>query len=147
MSPAIPLRLHVPEPKHRPGDSSDFADMQFLPAGALPRPASDTPEAALREFPYGLIRVLDEHGKAIGEWAPTLSAATLYKGLRAMMLTRAFDERMQRAQRQGKAMFYIKSTGEEAVSVPQALALDDSDLLFPGYGQPGLLIERAWSIL
>ncbi|HEY9546991.1 MAG TPA: thiamine pyrophosphate-dependent enzyme [Solimonas sp.] len=147
MSPAIPLRLHVPEPKHRPGDSSDFADMQFLPAGALPRPASDTPEAALREFPYGLIRVLDEHGKAIGEWAPTLSAATLHKGLRAMMLTRAFDERMQRAQRQGKTSFYIKSTGEEAVAVAQALALDDGDMLFPGYRQQGLLIARDWSIL
>src|SRR3546814_5177666 len=90
-------------------------------------PASDTPEAALREFPYGLIRVLDEHGKAIGEWAPTLSAATLHKGLRAMMLTRAFDERMQRAQRQGKTSFYIKSTGEEAVAVAQAMALDDGD--------------------
>src|SRR3546814_7937081 len=112
-SPALPLRPHVPAPNHRPGYASDFAYMQFCPAGALPRPASDTPEAALREFPYGLIRVLDEHGKAIGEWAPTLSAATLHKGLRAMMLTRAFDERMQRAQRQGKTSFYIKSTGEE----------------------------------
>src|SRR3546814_1836215 len=71
--------------------------------------------------------LLDEHGKAIGEWAPTLSAATLHKGLRAMMLTRAFDERMQRAQRQGKTSFYIKSTGEEAVAVAQALALDDGD--------------------
>src|SRR3546814_16702387 len=87
--------------------------MQFLPAGALPRPASDTPEAALREFPYGLIRVLDEHGKAIGEWAPTLSAATLHKGLRAMMLTRAFDARLQRAQRPGKTSFCIKRAARQ----------------------------------
>src|SRR3546814_11652313 len=90
-----------------------------------------------------LIRVLDEHGKAIGEWAPTLSAATLHKGLRAMMLTRAFDERMQRAQRQGKTSFYIKSTGEEAVAVAQALALDAGALLVPGYRQQGLLITRS----
>src|SRR3546814_14248594 len=77
--------------------------MQFLPAGALPRPASDTPEAALREFPYGLIRVLDEHRKAIGACAPTPSAATLRMGLRAVMLTRPFDERMHAAQKIGSA--------------------------------------------
>ena len=36
-----------------------------------------------------------------------------------MMLTRLFDDRMQRMQRQGRISFYMKSTGEEAVSVAQ----------------------------
>jgi TPP-dependent pyruvate/acetoin dehydrogenase alpha subunit len=31
---------------------------------------------------------------------------------------------MYRAQRQGKASFYVKSTGEEAVSAAQAAALE-----------------------
>ena len=38
--------------------------------------------------------------------------------LRYMMLVRAFDDRMFRAQRQGKTSFYMKSLGEEAVAVP-----------------------------
>ena len=34
-----------------------------------------------------------------------------------MLLTRAFDDRMFKAQRQGKTPFYMKCTGEEAVAV------------------------------
>jgi 2-oxoisovalerate dehydrogenase E1 component alpha subunit len=33
-----------------------------------------------------------------------------------MALTRAFDDRMYRGQRQGKTSFYMKCTGEEATS-------------------------------
>jgi len=142
-----PLRLHVPEPKRRPGESADFSGLNIPPAGGMPRPASDAPESALREFPYGMIRVLDDAGRAVGEWAPAVDVALLRKGLRAMALTRAFDERMQRAQRQGKTSFYIKSTGEEAVAVAQALALDSGDMLFPSYRQQGLLIARDWPIV
>ncbi|NGY03181.1 thiamine pyrophosphate-dependent enzyme [Solimonas terrae] len=141
------LQLHVPEPKHRPGDAGNFDGLQIATPGAMPRPATDAPEASLREFPYGLIRVLDDSGKAVGEWTPALKVDVLLKGLRAMALTRAFDERMQRAQRQGKTSFYVKSTGEEAVSVAQAMALDPDDMLFPSYRQQGLLIARDWSIL
>lgn len=141
------LKLHVPEPKYRPGDAADFSSIRIPAAGEMPRPPMDAPEPELREFPYGLIRVLDEHGKAVGDWTPKLSTEALHKGLRAMLLTRAFDERMQRAQRQGKTSFYVKSTGEEAVSVAQAMALDADDMLFPSYRQQGLLIARDWSIL
>ncbi|WP_206370620.1 thiamine pyrophosphate-dependent enzyme [Solimonas marina] len=141
------LRLHVPEPKSRPGHSSDFGEMHLSPAGAIPRPAADAAESKLRELPYGLIRVLDDAGQACGEWAPALPTETLLKGLRAMMLTRAFDERMMRAQRQGKTSFYMKCTGEEAVAVAQAMALHPDDMLFPSYRQQGLLIARDWPIL
>ncbi|WP_051362049.1 thiamine pyrophosphate-dependent enzyme [Solimonas soli] len=147
MRSATPLRLHVPEPKHRPGDPADFEGMTIPPAGALPRPDSDTPESELRAFPYGMIRVLDDSGSAVGAWAPDIPTPVLIKGLRAMALTRAFDDRMQRAQRQGKTSFYIKSTGEEAVAVAQALALDPGDMLFPSYRQQGLLIARDWPIV
>ena len=32
-----PLRLHVPEPKFRPGDAVDFADVEIPAAGAARR--------------------------------------------------------------------------------------------------------------
>ena len=47
-----------------------------------------------------------------------------------MLLTRVFDDRMHRAQRQGKITFYIKSTGEEAVSVAQCMALRPATCCF-----------------
>ena len=112
-----PLTLHVPEPKYRPGDEADFSDIGVLPAGATPRPDSAAPAGEMRELVYGLVRVLDDDAKAVGPWDPRLSPETLRKMLRSMALTRAFDGRMFRAQRQGKTSFYMKSTGEEAVSV------------------------------
>jgi 2-oxoisovalerate dehydrogenase E1 component alpha subunit len=54
---------------------------------------------------------------------------------------------MMRLQRQGKTSFYIKSTGEEAVAVAQAYALDPKDMLFPSYRQQGLLVARDWSLM
>jgi 2-oxoisovalerate dehydrogenase E1 component alpha subunit len=141
------LSLHVPEPPARPGETHDFREMRIPPAGGMPRPVPDTPEPALREFPHGLIRVLDDAGKAVGAWDPGLDADTLRRGLRSMALTRAFDDRMLNAQRQGKTSFYIKCTGEEAVAVAQAMALDPADMLFPSYRQQGLLIARDWSMV
>src|SRR5579885_1283218 len=63
-----------------------------------------------------------------------------------MMTTRAYDDRMLRAQRQGKTSFYIKCTGEEAIGVGQSMALAPGDMMFPTYRQPGLLIAREWSL-
>jgi 2-oxoisovalerate dehydrogenase E1 component alpha subunit len=59
-----------------------------------------------------------------------------------MLLTRAYDERMFRVQRQGKTSFYMKCTGEEAVSAAAAAALDPADMCFPTYRQQGLLLAR-----
>ena len=58
--------------------------------------------------------------------------------LRTMALTRAFDDRMYRGQRQGKTSFYMKCTGEEATSVAAALALAADDMVFPSYRQQGM---------
>ncbi len=59
-----------------------------------------------------------------------------------MLLTRLFDDRMLRTQRQGKLSFYMKSTGEEAVSVAAGMALQPGDMLFPSYRKQGLQVVR-----
>src|SRR3546814_12982234 len=64
-----------------------------------------------------------------------------------MALVRAYDERMYRAQRQGKTSFYMKCTGEEATSIAAAHALDREDMCFPSYRQQGLLIARDWPLV
>ena len=139
---AKPLVLHIPEPKSRPGDKVSFADLKVPAAGLLPRPEPMAKADSLRDYAYSLIRVLDDKGKAVGAWNPKLSPDVLRKGLRHMMLTREFDERMIKLHRQGKTSFYIKCTGEEAVAVAQAMALDPKDMLFPSYRQQGLLVAR-----
>ncbi|HVI98786.1 MAG TPA: 3-methyl-2-oxobutanoate dehydrogenase (2-methylpropanoyl-transferring) subunit alpha [Sphingomonas sp.] len=142
-----PLSLHVPEPRFRPGDTVDFADVEVPPAGSARRPDVAEEAARFPELAYGLVRVLDENGRAVGPWDPKLSPDTLRRMLRAMALTRAYDERMFRAQRQGKTSFYMKSTGEEAVAVAAAFALDRDDMCFPSYRQQGLLIARDWDLV
>lgn len=138
------LSLRIPQPKHRPGDTPDFSNLAIPPAGALERPPVTSPARDLAPFAYSLIRVLDGDHKAVGAWNPHLEPDALRAGLKDMVITRAFDERMVRIQRQGKISFYVKSTGEEAVGVAFAHALDRGDMCFPSYRQQGFLIARGY---
>ncbi len=141
-----PLSLHIPAPAARPGDAPDFSDIKPPPAGSLARPPIDVEPLDIRELAYSLIRVLDDDGHAVGPWDPGLDVETLRAGLRTMMTTRALDDRMVRAQRQGKITFYAKSAGEEAIAAGQALALRPDDMGFPTYRQQGLLIGRGYPL-
>ena len=147
MNRQSPLTLHIPEPKHRPGEPADFSDLRLPKAGTADRPPVDSAPFAMRDLAYALVRVLDDDGKAVGPWDPKLDAETLRRGLRAMMLTRAYDDRMYRAQRQGKTSFYMQHTGEEAVSCAFRIALQPGDMNFPTYRQAGLLIAHDYPLV
>jgi 2-oxoisovalerate dehydrogenase E1 component alpha subunit len=140
------LSLHVPEPHARPGDPVDFSHLAIPAAGAARRPDVSAPAAETHELVYSLVRVLDDEGKAVGPWDPRLDPETLRRMLRDMMLVRVYDDRMYRAQRQGKTSFYMKSTGEEAVAVAAAHALDREDMCFPTYRQQGILVARDYPL-
>lgn len=140
-------KLHVPAVPARPGEAPDFSYVQLAPAGSVPRPDPRVPVRQTVELAESLIRVLDAQGEACGPWDPALTAETLLSGLRDMVLTRVFDERMQRTQRQGRITFYVRSYGEEAVSVAAAAALVDTDMLFPSYRNQGLFIRRGVSLV
>jgi len=142
-----PLSLHVPEPRFRPGDAVDFAAVDVPPAGAQPRPDTAADPASFHDLSYTLVRVLDDEGRAVGPWDPRLDPDTLRTMLRDMALVRAFDERMFRAQRQGKTSFYMKCTGEEAVAIAATHALSRDDMCFPSYRQQGILIARGYSLV
>ena len=94
-----------------------------------------------------LVRVLDDDGKAVGPWDPKLDPDTLRKMLTDMKTVRVFDDRMYRAQRQGKTSFYMKCTGEEAIAVAAATAMDPEDMHFPTYRQQGLLVARGYPLV
>lgn len=141
------LSLHVPEPRFRPGDKVDYSDLEIPPAGAQSRPDETCPASDTHPLCRDLIRVLDDENRAVGPWDPRLDAETLRRMLRVMALTRAFDDRMYRAQRQGKTSFYVKCTGEEGVSVASAFALASDDMVFPSYRQQGVLIARGYPLV
>jgi len=145
-TPSEALRLHIPAHHGKPGQHADFSDLRLPPAGQFGRPDIAVAASTTHPLANALIRVLDD-GKAVGEWDPKLDPETVRAGLRAMMLTRAYDERMYRAQRAGKTSFYMKCTGEEAIGVAQAMALAPDDMVFPTYRQQGLLIARGYPIV
>ena len=141
------LSLHVPEPPYRPGAQVDFATLKVPPAGMQPRPDETCSAVDTHPLCLDMVRVLGEDHRAHGPWDPGLDAATLIRMLRLMALTRAFDARMVRAQRQGKTSFYMKSTGEYATAVATAMALAEDDMVFPSYRQQGLFIARGYPLV
>src|ERR1700731_2567948 len=147
MTEYAPLTLHVPEPAVRPGGTPDFSNVRIPQAGSVARPDINADPETIRDFAYSIIRVLDREGEAVGPWAGLLSDTELLKGLRHMMTLRAFDGRMQMAQRQGKTSFYMQHMGEEAVSCAFRVALESGDMNFPPYRQAGLLIAGDYPML
>lgn len=147
MDDHVELDLHIPEPLARPGEAPRFDHVAIPAAGATRRPAVEAPEADMRDLPYGMVRVLDEAGRAVGPWVPRIDPELLRRGLRAMVETRIFEDRMFRAHRQGKTSFFMKSTGEEAIGVAQSMTLAPDDMCFPTYRVQGWLIARDYPIV
>lgn len=147
MNPSTRLVLHVPEPPARPGDKPDFSYLKLAPAGQVKRPPVDISAERMHEYAYSLVRVLDDEGNAIGAWAHPIAPELLRQGLRAMMKTRFMDVRLQMAQRQKKASFYMQCLGEEAIAVAHGLALGKDDMFFPTYRQQGYLLARGMPLV
>ena len=142
-----PSRLHVPRAPARPGEAPDFSYVRLSPAGAVARPDVAASAADIESLSVDLIRVLDDTHRALGPWNPRLEVADLQVGLRHMLLTRVYDDRMLKTQRQGKISFYMKSTGEEAVGVAGTMALRPTDMLFPSYRQQGAYLTRGLKLV
>jgi 2-oxoisovalerate dehydrogenase E1 component alpha subunit len=141
------LALHVPEPAFRPGDTPDFSKLNIPAAGSVPRPDTAAAAAETHDLTTSLVRVLGEDNQAVGPWDPKLDPDTLRKMLTDMITLRIYDDRMYRAQRQGKTSFYMKATGEEAIAIAAAAALERDDMHFPTYRQQGLLIARGYPLV
>ncbi|MGB5133511.1 MAG: thiamine pyrophosphate-dependent enzyme [Steroidobacteraceae bacterium] len=140
-------RLHVPKTPARPGDAPDFSYLELSAAGAVKRPETSARVRDIQSLSDELVRVLDEQHQAVGPWNPRLEPPDLQIALRHMLLTRVFDDRMQRIQRSGKISFYMRSLGEEAVSVAMGMALKPGDMLFPSYRNQGLYVVRGRPIV
>ena len=146
-SPAPSPGLFIPQPAHRSGSECSFNNLYLSEPGALARPDISCRAMDVRDWAFGLIRVLDNSGKAVGPWNPQLSPDVLKRALRNMLLTRVFDERMHNAQRQGKTSFYMQSTGEEAVACGPAMAMRIDDMCFTTYRCQGILVSRDYPLL
>ena len=91
------------------------------------------------------LEVIDPDGELVGD-DPGL-ADELYQDLyRTMVLARTLDRRMLALQRQGRVGTYPMLEGQEAVQIGSALALDETDFIFPSYREHGVQIARGLPI-
>lgn len=141
------LSLHVPEPYSRPGDKPNFDYIDVPAVGDTRRPPIDALPESMHDLAFGLVRILDDDNTASGPWNTKYSDEFLIKGLRVMLTTRIFDDRMYIAQRQGKTSFYAQCRGEEAIACAQKMALQKGDMCFPTYRQQGLLIAQDFPLV
>jgi 2-oxoisovalerate dehydrogenase E1 component alpha subunit len=141
------LALRIPESGFRPGGKPDFSRMEIPEAGAARRPPIDATADSERDLAYSIIRVLDGEGAAVGPWVDGFTSEDLRSGLKTMLTVRAYDARMQIAQRQRKTSFYMQCTGEEAIACAVQKALAPGDMNFPTYRQQGLLIASGYPLV
>jgi len=86
------------------------------------------------------VQILDENGKADKKLEKRLSLKRkdLESIYRSLVLTRVFDDRALKLQRQGRLLTYAPCLGEEAIAVGAAYAAKKDDWIVPAYREQGV---------
>ncbi len=72
---------------------------------------------------------------------------TMLRVYREMVRLRVLDERMMTLQRQGRVGFYGACTGQEAATLASAIALEQSDWIFPALRESGAMLMRGFPLV
>jgi pyruvate dehydrogenase E1 component alpha subunit len=96
------------------------------------------------ELPYHVeyISILNEEGGLDRDLEPDLANEALLKLHRAMLLSRRFDERMLKLQRQGRIGTFAPIQGQEASQLGAVAALRESDWLVPAFREMAAQLWR-----
>lgn len=88
------------------------------------------------------LSILDHEGNIDKELEPALDNGTLEKFYRTMVLTRLFDEKALKLQRQGRMLTFGSCLGHEGCQIGSAFALEPEDWFFPYFREHGVQIAR-----
>lgn len=88
------------------------------------------------------LQVLDPEGNVDESLEPEIDNKTLEKFYRTMVLTRLFDDKALKLQRQGRMLTYGSSLGQEASAIGSAYAMYQDDWFFPAFREHGVQIAR-----
>lgn len=100
------------------------------------------PRKKILELSVDWLSILDPEGNADESLEPDLDKGTLEKIYRTMVLTRLFDDKALKLQRQGRMYTFGASLGQEATTVGSAFALNPDDWFFPAFREQGAQIAR-----
>ena len=99
------------------------------------------PVTTLVSFSIQRVEVMDLEGNVDAALMPALSPERIQALYRIMVLTRRFDERMLKLQRQGRLGTFARVTGQEAAHVGAAFALQSQDWLVPAFRETGAFLH------
>ncbi len=92
------------------------------------------------------MQVIRDDGSLDPRLDPGLSIDRVVAMYKAMVRTRAIDDRLERLQRQGRIPFHVGSLGEEASIIGAAAALRPEDWIVPCYREVGALLWREYPL-
>lgn len=84
--------------------------------------------------------IVDQDGNYNESLEPKLPEDLLMKMYRLMVLSRAFDDKAMKLQRSGRMGTYPPFSGQEAVQIGSALAMDKSDWMVPSYRESAAMM-------
>jgi len=100
------------------------------------------PRKQIAKFSVEHLQILDEHGKLDAKLDPDLGEDRMVEMYRWMRLARELDERMLKLQRQGRLGTFPPNTGQEAISIPVALAMQKNDWFVGAFRELGGRLVR-----
>src|SRR3989344_3233365 len=100
------------------------------------------PVKTLKEFKVDYLQVLDKDGNCDEKLKPKLSSKQIRDLYKFMVLSRIFDDRALKLQRQGRIGTYPSILGQEAAQVGSAYALDKNVWIFPSFREHASMIIR-----
>jgi pyruvate dehydrogenase E1 component alpha subunit len=99
-------------------------------------------DKVIENFNVRYLGILDESGKVDEKLMPSLKSDTIKRMYELMVLTRAFDDKANKLQRQGRLGTYASVRGQEASQIASAIQMNDEDFAVPAFREHGLYLTR-----
>jgi len=100
------------------------------------------PEETVAKFEVKKVSILDEDGRADEKIMPKLSDKQIKDFYEWMVLTRVYDDKAVKLQRQGRIGTYPSMLGQEATIIGSGLAFDKKDWIFPSFRETSIYFIR-----
>lgn len=99
----------------------------------------------IAKFSVKHLSILDESGKVDEKLMPKITHEEIKKIYELLVLTRVFDDKAIKLQREGRLGTYASVKGQEACQIPSAMQFESGDLLFPAFREHGVFFARGTS--
>lgn len=96
----------------------------------------------IAKFQTEYLQILDENARIDEDLKPKLSKEILKEMYDYFILTRTFDEKALKLQRQGRLGTYAPMKGQEACQIGSAFAMGKDDWVFPAFRENGVFMMK-----